>query len=53
MFDNWEGELAYAKINDVIVWTKNGESTNSSPKSIDICGNKYSDPKFAMFIFEF
>jgi len=48
MFDNWEGELAYVKVNDNIVWTKNGESQKSSDKSIDHCGNRYSDPKFAM-----
>jgi hypothetical protein len=49
MFDKWDGELAYAKINDQIVWTKNGESSNSIKRSINICGNNYPDPKFAMY----
>ena len=39
MFDNWEGELAFVKINNNILWTKNGESNNATPKSLDICGN--------------
>ena len=50
MFDKWEGEMAFVKINNNVVWTKNGESNDSSPKAMDICGNKYPDPKFAMLL---
>eukprot|EP00340_Litonotus_pictus_P012156 CAMPEP_0170539138 /NCGR_PEP_ID=MMETSP0209-20121228/103739_1 /TAXON_ID=665100 ORGANISM="Litonotus pictus, Strain P1" /NCGR_SAMPLE_ID=MMETSP0209 /ASSEMBLY_ACC=CAM_ASM_000301 /LENGTH=441 /DNA_ID=CAMNT_0010840983 /DNA_START=52 /DNA_END=1374 /DNA_ORIENTATION=+ len=43
MFDHWEGEVGYMKVNNKIVWTKVGKS----PKhGIDICGAKTSDPMF-------
>lgn len=45
MFDSWDGETAYMKVNDEIVWSKQGQH---SDKGINICGGDYNDPAFAM-----
>ena len=45
MFDSWKGELAYMKIDDQIVWTKHGKT---SDKGINICGGDYNDPAYAL-----
>ena len=44
MFDNWNNEKGYIKINNEIVWIKNGLSNK---KGINFCGNSnYNDPAF-------
>ena len=49
MLDLWEGELAFAKIDGEVVWTKNGDGKMlKGQKSINVCGNTYPDPKFGM-----
>lgn len=45
MFDSWDGESAYMKIDDEIVWTKQGQH---SEKGINICGGDHNDPAFNM-----
>jgi hypothetical protein len=45
MFDSWDGETGYMKIDDVIVWTKKGIH---SEKGVNICGGDYNDPNFNM-----
>jgi len=43
MFDSWDGETAYMKIDDEIVWTKQAQH---SEKGMNICGGDYNDPAF-------
>lgn len=43
MFDSWDGETGYMKIDDEIVWTKQGQH---SEKGINICGGDHNDPAF-------
>jgi len=45
MFDSWDGETGYMKIDDEIVWTRKGQH---SDKGIDVCGGDYNDPAFNM-----
>ena len=45
MFDSWEGETGFMKIDDEIVWTKQG---THSDKGINICGGDSNDPAFNM-----
>jgi hypothetical protein len=45
MFDSWDGESAYMKIDDEIVWTKQAQH---SEKGINICGGDHNDPGFNM-----
>jgi hypothetical protein len=45
MFDLWDGETGYMKIDDEIVWTKQGKH---SDKGINICGGEHNDPAFNM-----
>lgn len=45
MFDNWNGEIGYMKINGKILWSKIGISNKNI--GMNICGNeKYNDPAF-------
>jgi hypothetical protein len=46
MFDSWEGETAYLKIDGNVVWTKIGQY--SSKSGINICGGSTNDPAFAL-----
>ena len=39
MFDNWNGEMGYMKINDQIVWAKEGKSNEKN--GINICDGDY------------
>ena len=48
MFDNWNGEMGYMKINDQIVWAKEGKSNEKN--GINICGGDYNDPAFNLGI---
>jgi len=48
MFDSWDGETGYMKIDDEIVWTKQGLH---SDKGLNICGGDYNDPAFNMYYF--
>jgi len=43
MFDSWEGETGYMKIDGEIVWTKQG---THSEKGVNICGGDYNDPAY-------
>lgn len=45
MLDKWEGETAYMKVNDKIVWTMTGVSHENG---VDVCGGKHKDAKFAI-----
>lgn len=47
LFDNWEGESVYLKIDDEMVWFKSVKASKSE-HSFNICGGEASDPKFAM-----
>ncbi len=57
MFDNWEGEFGYMKVNgetgntnswDIIqVWTHNGETPQES-HGINFCGGDSPDPAYNM-----
>ncbi len=46
MFDAWDGETVYVKIDGNTVWTKIGKS--SSKTGINICGGNTNDPAFAL-----
>mmetsp|Transcript_31166 Transcript_31166/g.28351 ORF Transcript_31166/g.28351 Transcript_31166/m.28351 type:complete len:203 (+) Transcript_31166:244-852(+) len=50
MFDEWNGEYGYMKVNDEMVWTKIAESPKHTEKSVNICGSKASDPAFNMLV---
>jgi len=45
MFDNWQGEYGYMKINNKIMWTKNAIVRNETG-SINICGQGTPDPAY-------
>lgn len=47
MFDSWDGETGYMKVDDEIVWTKQGMH---SPKGLNICGGDFNDPAYNMYI---
>ena len=49
MFDNWNGEYGYMKVNDSIQWLRQGENINNE-NGINICGNASNDPAFNMQI---
>lgn len=44
MLDSWDGEMAYMKVDDVIVWTKRGIFDEKN--GINICGGDHNDPAF-------
>lgn len=46
MFDNWDGEIAYIKVDDDIIWSK--ESNKASKQGRDICGGKGIDQLFGL-----
>lgn len=46
MLDSWDGETAYMKVNDEIVWSRKGQH---SEKGINLCGGDYNDPAFNMY----
>lgn len=44
-FDNWQGELAYMKVNGETVWMKSGVYPKNSKSLFGNCGNEdYNDP---------
>lgn len=45
MFDNWNGEFGYMKLNDQIMWLKNGVSPNKAG-SLNLCGSDHPDPAY-------
>ena len=45
MFDSWDGETGYMKIDGEIIWTKQG---HHSEKGVNICGGDHNDPAFNM-----
>lgn len=46
MFDDWNGEKAYMKVNDKLVWTRTGKkSLLSSPSK---CGRNNNDPEMSL-----
>jgi cytoskeletal protein CcmA (bactofilin family) len=45
MLDSWDGETAYMKVNDEIVWSRQGQHNE---KGINICGGDHNDPAFNM-----
>ncbi len=46
MLDTWDGEKAYMKINDKIVWNRVGK--HSKKTGLNICGGDFNDPAFAL-----
>lgn len=48
MLDNWEGEKAYVKVDDKVIWTRQGKNT---PNGLNHCGGEYSDPAFSLYFF--
>ena len=46
MFDAWDGETAFVKIDGNIVWTKIGK--HSVNTGINVCGGNSNDPAFAL-----
>ena len=48
MFDSWDGETAFAKIDGNIIWTKIGKS--SSKIGANICGGDSNDAAFALYL---
>ncbi len=47
MLDSWDGETGYMKVDDQIVWSRKGES---SEKGINLCGGDHNDAAFNMYI---
>lgn len=41
--DNWQGESAFVKIDNQIVWMK---TVAASPYSVDLCGGGYKEAAF-------
>ena len=49
-FDNWQGEMAYMKVNGETVWMKNGIYPKKISTKIPNCGNDdFSDPLMNQF----
>lgn len=46
MFDNWNGEKAFMKLDNQVVWNKVGK--NSHLNGSNICGGNSNDPAFAL-----
>jgi len=46
MLDAWDGEKAYMKINNKIVWNRVGK--HSKKHGLNICGGHFNDPAFAL-----
>jgi len=46
MFDSWDGETAFAKIDGNVVWSRTGKSSINS--GINVCGGEGNDPAFAL-----
>lgn len=44
MLDAWDGEKAYMKINDKVVWNRVGKHSQKS--GLNICGGDFNDPAF-------
>lgn len=49
LFDKWEGENVYFKIDDQLVWFKSAKSSDNSHR-VNVCGGESSDPKYNMFL---
>ena len=47
MFDDWNGEKAFMKINNQVVWNKIGKNSPSKLGN-NICGGISNDPAFAL-----
>ena len=47
MFDNWNGEYGYMKVDNEIVWMREG---NNDSDGINVCGGKDNDPAFNLLI---
>ena len=47
MFDNWNGEYGYMKVDNEIVWMREG---NNDSEGINVCGGKDNDPAFNLLI---
>lgn len=45
MLDNWQGETAFLKADNVYVWTLSGGF--SSPEGLNVCGGPEADPRLA------
>jgi len=45
--DDWQGEVAYMKINDNVVWT-DAHDQRASRGSFNVCGKQFPDSKFTV-----
>jgi hypothetical protein len=45
--DDWQGEVAFMKINDHVVWTDSHDQ-RASRGDFNVCGRKYPDSKFTV-----
>lgn len=48
MFDNWNGEYGYMKVNGDIMWMREGKVDNEN--GMNICGGNHNDPAFNLEI---
>lgn len=48
MFDNWNGEHGYMKIDDDVVWSREGQIDKEA--GINFCGGEWNDPAFNLEI---
>jgi len=46
--DSWEGEMAFAKIDDKMVWTDTNDVRGMHPNSINACGGDHPDLKLSV-----
>jgi hypothetical protein len=46
--DSWEGETAFAKIDNKIVWTDTNDVRGLNPDTKSICGGEHADSKFSV-----
>eukprot|EP00299_Pterocystis_sp_00344_P002641 c1297_g1_i1.p1 GENE.c1297_g1_i1~~c1297_g1_i1.p1 ORF type:complete len:264 (-),score=57.15 c1297_g1_i1:84-875(-) len=46
--DSWEGEQAFAKLGDRVVWTDTNDVRGMHPNSLNICGGDHPDLKMSV-----
>ena len=46
MLDAWNGEKAFMKVNNEVVWSRTGK--HSKTNGLNICGGDFNDPAFAL-----
>jgi len=46
--DSWEGETAFAKIEDRIVWSEVNDVRGMHPRTLNSCGGEHPDTKISV-----